>query len=404
MLGVASAGIALTNWAGTSQNLAAIGLVPVIWAAMGRGAAAVSILSYFLVGVWPVQPAVVTYFPGWPAAVSFFVWVVFAALLALPWFLATEAVRRGRTWASALAMIGCTAITMLPPVGTMAWCHPILSLGWLWPGSGLIGCVLLCAAWAVAASSLASDRARVGSEVALFAGMVGALALTSMGWEPEPGDSSRVVTVDTQQNVAANFEEVVVQVEKIRGWILSTNPAKGSVLVWPETTLANWSENTAYMVNERLLPLSKYYTLILGATWVNDQGVRYNGAAMLIDGQRKMLRARQPLALGMWRPWDAAEHHAAAWDEDLVLDASGVRIALRVCSEEFTPFWPLLDQWRYPGNTVQVGIGNTWWATAPVQELSHLRHATALARMVGQPLRRAINHGVALPPNALVKM
>lgn len=380
--------IGMWCWSGAEANLWSLALMPLFlmhikqwqlrWAAAG---------VYFGIGLWPVQPSIITFFPSWPAWSSYVVWIVFSGLSAAPW----AALGSGRRALSrALIVLGVCLLTFVPPWATLGWCHPLLAVGYLWHGAGVAGLVALTLLWCLAAG-ISNPRVSI-----MVAAVIAALAAVPQARDPVPAG---VVGVHTRLRTPATIEEVADRVQEIADKLEAGRPAPGQVIAYPETILANWRPSTEALTDLLLAKQFKRQVLILGTDFVDEQG-RWNGAAVVHNGEIQLLRARQPLVLGLWRPWDPREHISADWtaNERLVLPDGRVAL-LRVCSEEFTPFWTAVDVLKGRADML-IGIGNTWWATVPIQERSHAQHADAVGRMFGLPVVRAVNHGLALSPGS----
>ena len=99
-----------------------------------------SALSYYGAASWPIVPAARNFFGPRPAAFDALgLWIVAAALLALPWFLVWSPNRRQFLWRGPVGVI----LTVIPPLGVIGWASPLTAAGFVFPGTSWIGVIAL---------------------------------------------------------------------------------------------------------------------------------------------------------------------------------------------------------------------------------------------------------------------
>jgi hypothetical protein len=102
-----------------------------------RGAALQSAAAYYLAALWPMIPALVRYQRG--TIVPGVLWVVTALLLAIPWTIAWTANRGQFVWRAPLALLA----SVVPPLGIIGLASPLSAAGYIFPGTGWAGLLLI---------------------------------------------------------------------------------------------------------------------------------------------------------------------------------------------------------------------------------------------------------------------
>lgn len=392
---VTSVVVATYAWNIGANSLFPLAVLPIVWAWCSTWwQRYFSALVYALISLWPIEGAIRGFFSGTTSEVGHAGWLAFAAVWAIPFVvIAAGSLQSGRRAVVAFMVL---ALTIVPPLGVLAWCHPVLAAGWVIPGGGAASLVALVGVWAV----LTAVQFRWAAVTALCLILVGYLQADRVDRLIDPLAQKRVAAIDTRVEIPTNIPDLASHVVDLASSV-SALPRSASIVVTPETTLANWREATKVLVDFHLAELAQTRSLILGATFTSESSSgsteRYGGALLLGPDGAHVHRARQPLPFSLWRPWDADGHHAASWGEPGVHWLQGIPVGIRICSEEMSIFWSALDSVVGPKPAVVVGLVNAWWVNHPSQLDRQLRHARAGAALLGVPLIRAINAPVKQP-------
>lgn len=379
---LASMAIGAIAWTGVHGPMWLLCLLPILWHWADRRARAVSVLSYSAVGLWPVVASIEVFFPAWPSYAGVAVWACFVGVWTLPWIMFGE----GRTTLMRLVTASSAlAITFLPPLGILAWCHPLLSAGWLAPGGGWLACLLLILVWSASAalkSKLVSGLTAVGLVV------LGACQLHGVELLLASKQLGLPVGIDTVGKVPDSPAALAERMGSIADQIAQL-PDDGSPAFLPEAAISNWGPSSKALVDLLVSDLSSRRPIVLGTVF--EESEKFAGAVIVHKGNVTSLRARQSLQLSLWRPWDPDAHHSSSWSQPGVYNIGGSPVAINICSEELTIFWAALVSARALNPQVVVTMANVWWMTNPQQVASQLRHGEAFAALLGVPYRRAVN-------------
>ena len=395
LAGVAISGvIGLVCWSPEADlpgGLAWLALLPLLWMAMpGRRAMLGAVLAYYLAASPTSFLAMRDYFPQWPLAYSIAAQALFLTVLCLPWLLLPNS-RAPQTTLRLAGLVAALTVSLIPPLGVISAWHPLLSAGWVWPAGGwwALGVVIGC--WAVMAW-------RPSPTMAI--GLMGALvtigvAANSAYRDPPPAS---LQAVDLSLPRAETFEAFGVKLEAMNTHLRQARRGSTAAnpVVLPENAFEEWNRGVASSVQLVLRRRVHEGPILAGTTFRDDAG-KWAGVVLLTDGQPpQLLRARQPLVLGMWRPWDVQAHYNAAWSSPGVMRLEGELAAIRVCSEEFPLFWTLLDYARHDITSIVV-VGNHYWSSTVMHDVVQGRHGRAAARLFGLPIVRAINRAADHP-------
>ena len=375
--------IGYITWDG-STGLYALAVLPLLWWMLpGRVSAAASIFAYYCAALLPVATTILGYYPSWPAAAGWAVLTLVAAVNALPWIVGWAGYN-ARPIRRLVGMLIAVAVSVLPPLGVASWANPLLAAGWIFPGGGWLALATLIILWGVvawrpAASSLA---------MAVVAGVAVTLA-TNLPYR-QPSSPTDLVGINTQLKGAATFPAFSQKLSDLDGTLRRAKLSSGQVAILPETSLDEFKESTAAMIG---FALGRHLLRgpILAGTTFHEDGAKWAGAILLRRGKDPLLfRARQPLLLSLWHPWNRDDHYSADWFAPNVFDLGRHRVALRICSEDFPLYWTLYD-FATDRPSVLVSLSNHWWTRDPRVDLAQAQHLQAAARLFDIPVVRAEN-------------
>lgn len=392
-LGSVAVSAAAGHFAWDGQGgVAAAAFVPALWWLLSsRMTVALAATGYYAAALYPVRSAIEGFFPSWPHYLTLVVLGAFAAASAFPWWALWQ--RHGASpGRRVLGLLGAVVVGIAPPLGVVAWCHPLLAAGWIVPGWGWWGLCVLLGAWAaVAAWPRLVVAAIVVVCLTVLSGWVSSRYVEA---RPLVGVHAMQLAVGNPRSVSAISGNTLA----VAAGVDALQRKAGDLVVLPETFFPQWRPATQALARVFLQPLAALGPMLVGTT-IESEGKRYN-AAIVIDESHDaevpaVYLARQPLVLSMWRPWDGENHHSARWTGEGVVSIGGRRLALRLCSEEFALAWTLIDLWREPGIDGFVTMSNHWWSSDPIHNQIQAQHMHAQARLFGLPVSRALNRMVA---------
>lgn len=387
-----SGAIGLICWSPAEDltgGLAWMVALPMIWMLMpSRPSALFSAIAFYLASSPTSYMAVRNYFVDWPTAYCVVVQAGFLTFLTLPWLLlpprseSRPSVRIG-------GLAGAMILSAAPPIGVISAWHPLLSAGWVWPAGGWWALLLVIGCWTAVAIRPRLSTAASASCMLLAVGFPANLLYEGPG-------PTNLTPVDLSLPRANSYAEFASKLEQINRRLKASRPALGEVAVLPENAFEEWKEGTAAMVQFALRRRLAEGPILAGST-IKDASGTWGGVVLLSStAAPQVLRARQPLVLSLWHPWDPVEHYSATWFTPGVLQVGQERVAIRVCSEEFPIFWMLVDR-AVHGATAMAVVGNHFWSTTIMHDVVQGRHGRAAARLFGIPIIRAMNRAPEHP-------
>jgi len=380
---IVAAAVGYFSW-GSSTGLYALAALPVLWWMLpNRTAALASIGAYYVAALLPVATTILGYYPNWPPIAGWGVLVVVALINATPWLIGWASVY-AHPLRRTLGLLLAISISTLPPLGVATWANPLLAAGWIFPAGGWLALAVLLLLWCLVAWRPAASSAGM----ALVAGAAVAVA-TNMPYRP-PAPPVDLVGINTQLQGASTFLAFSQKLGGIDAVLRQRNLRPGQVAILPETTLDEFKESTATMVG---FALGRHLTRgpILSGTTFHQEGSKWAGAVLLgRGGDPVFFRARQPLLFALWHPWDPEDHYSADWLAPNVFSLGPLRVALRICSEDFALYWTLYD-FATSRPTVLVSLSNHWWTRDPRVDVAQAQHLQAAARLFDVPVVRAEN-------------
>lgn len=386
--------IGLVCWSSPGDllgGLAWMAVLPMIWLLMPtRRATFYCAIAFYLTASPTSYMAVRNYFIDWPAAYCVAAQIGFLGFLVLPWLLLPPS-SEPRLGVRTGGLLAALVLSAVPPVGVISAWHPLLSAGWVWPAGGWWALGLVFSCWLAVALSPRVRTAAAASWALLMIGIP-----TNLLYQ---GPGSTILTpVDLSLPRAETHLDFAGKLEHISRRLKAERPAgqASSVAVLPENAFEEWKDGTRAMIQFALRRRLAEGPILAGTTFKDSAGT-WGGVVLLANGtEPQVLRARQPLVLSLWHPWDPVEHYSATWFTPGVLQVGQERVAIRVCSEEFPIFWMLVDQALH-GATVMAVVGNHYWSTTTMHDVVQGRHGRAAARLFGIPIIRAINRAPGHP-------
>ena len=373
------------------ERLALSALLPLAWVFCNRRSyAAAFIFAYYALASRGV-PAGGAVFFGSEAPLVFpsVLWLLSAAALTLPWVVLWTGEKSFGTVFLRLFLI--FIIISIPPIGLFGWASPLLSVGFLLPGSGwagLVGFPIIIALMPVIANNKYRRRALL-----CVAAII--ISFTALYPHVRPKETDGITGIDTNYgrvaSGSARFTDAFIRTSDIAARVLSKEPAY--VLV-PETVAGTWIEATEIFWSGLASLLKKRgQTLIVGAEIYDFTG-KYDNCMLFLgyDGEKRY-RQRVPVPISMWRPFGGLGTANAYWfDSGVVELADGRRAAMLICYEQFL-VWPILLSFANPFSPPDMIIAsaNQWWCKETSIPEIQLQSSAAWARLFNIPLVSATN-------------
>ncbi len=221
------------------------------------------------------------------------------------------------------------------------------------------------------------------------------VALTALGCLQEPPSytDAEVQEVTTRSSPPINWKDLMESAIGLAGRVKGYPDS--TVVVFPETAIAEWRPATESLVRQLLLTSPRRGAVVFGTVLDREQPQRRNVAAIVEHGHIRFIEQRQPVPLGMWAPW-REDHFGAHWGASSVTHIAGRLVAVHICGEEFFLGLTLLD-FALGSPRLIVVLSNLWWSHHPSHDRIQERHTESMAALFGIPYVRAVNRGPTTP-------
>lgn len=353
LLSMAAAAVCGFTWMlgywGPILSLALIPLVLIQKTRLHRYAVA---LTYYLAGAHGIPLASAVFFgPGGHYAKGVILWVSSAALLAAGWAFANK------PWKAALVLI---LDAIVPPLSFFDWMSPLSAAGVLFPGTAIIGVVLLLAF--IAGFPWLASR-DLGRPVAYFLLVVVFCNVFAPVFLSHPKTLDDWRGLDT--HLGPSTHSIMQNYTRMASWVAATDQHPyPKVILLPETLLTWWQGNADYV--QQHVPHGQ--TWLVGASIPLKKGVFADGIKEVRHGKpSKMIFASLlPVPVSMWRPWKTPtgdafgqmDYKAFWWQKPVQID--GESTWAEICYDQLLPFTWLEASLYHP--QVILATNNVWWA------------------------------------------
>ncbi len=277
-----------------------------------------------------------------------------------------------------------TVLLLVPPLGYFVWLQPVTAAGILFPHTGFWGLGLTVALIALLVS-LITTRKAIWLIVLCLAG---ALILNLRYVPPSPPEGWVAVNTALGKMKSSFIALPLRQVPLIDAANAAlTRGAK--VILFPENVSADWLMSSQLQWNATLQnAIHDKADIVLGAQIDEHQG--FDNVFILFgqDGYQ-VHPARQPMPLGLWRPWSQATYHTH-WFNSGKMTVQDQTVAYILCYEQMIPFPLLYSFLKSPRPTVIVSGANQWFAR-PSGYVKQQNVLLANARLFGVPVLIAVN-------------
>ncbi|MBV8361470.1 MAG: hypothetical protein JO189_26570 [Deltaproteobacteria bacterium] len=342
-------------------------------------------------------------------------WLIAGVLLSLPWLWGWTRSKEAILWRCPTVLL----LSIIPPVGLIAWASPVTAAGLLFPATRFFGLALTLLLPALLIIS-AQRTVLIGTAcVFICHACAGRPPLPPRKWE----------TVDTRFGAIAH-----APIDPIREYEAAETIQSRAVLsiarviVFPEAVVSSWTETTDLFWQQTLAELSASgKTILVGATvpdvTANSQAsaaqignydftetiaairsirtdaakpapamsfdsIPYRNAVLIRGVETGEFHQRIPVPIGMWRPFSGGGVPLNLFGRGTVR-INHERAAIVICYEQLLP-WPVLTS-MLERPTLLLGVANDCWvkgtAIARLQAVS----VRAWARLFQIPALLATN-------------
>lgn len=388
-----------------------------------------SAFGYYLAALWPIIPGLDRYMrqPG-TRITPIAAWLFTAIVLSIPWAIGWTSDRIHYIWRAPLPLLA----TVVPPLGVIGLASPLVSAGYIFPGTDWAGLAAVVLLPGIVLCSLALSLRRRCVVLGFSAGFCIGFTIAA------PPDHSQ--TPPDWIAVNTHFGDVSQPFQEFPAAQFIQQRAAGSsarVLIFPEAVVPRWSEATeafwrrpldlcrtrgqvlaigaglparnglpsgdrekpsdlrSYDFGAALEVLKSMETSrdVHGTASLNERSnpprARIDNMMLLLGAESAAFYQRVPVPIGMWQPFSRVS-------VPLRLRAPGVleidhqRAAVLICYEQLLTFPVLASMLQHP--TVIVGISNTFWVehtTIPRYQARAMRGWARLFRL-GPPRRTRI--------------
>lgn len=353
--------------------------LPLAWRYSGGPVSAYLLMAgYFLFGAYDFPHVFHVFFHGdrgWGVVI----WLLHGLLLSLPYALSS---RYG-----AYGLMAALLVTILPPLGAIAWLSPLLVAGDLFPGFGIAGyvaCMLVF--FAISDSSLASNMRR---------SLLIALLLVSIYCNATVPAfiNNRLPLWFGQNTYLGNYPRDAVegferQLRLMRQVDVALHDGARLILL-PEAIVDQWVPASEYWWEKEIdLARIKKATLLIGATFYEGRG-HWIDALVVRGADTGLVRARIPAPIGMWNPFSSH-----TFDADMtgsgVIRLQGRTVAISLCYED-TLVYPLALSFLMDHPQAILSSANNWFGAGTDEPAMQNLSIVLQARLYGVPLIRALN-------------
>lgn len=380
-------------------------LMPILWLfTKSRFQGGMLFFGYFIASARHIPGFSQVFFADTRYPLTYGILILFAAatLHAAPW--AIVRIRRGG-WYGLLGLIAVFALHLLPPAGLVSAFSPFMSAGWLLPGTGLIGLILLTMSYLAIYAFMQGERVFSTTVASIF---VMAVLLANSQYQ-EPAPIKGIVALNTSLPGCGNLDKQDFgRVQTLIDMSEAAMDAGAKTVILPETVACREDGALSYYWAKMMKTQRESATMVMvGAMPIklHSKGrIKLLDSALIFsDGDYiGKLNAYQPVPIGSWHPWSDPSYEAN-WlprkRAPIVFSDEGLKSAgVLICYDELLPI-PVLLEFAVHQPQVMIVMVNNWWdKEGPITDLFpdrwrdiQLLHGTSWARLYGVPMYRASN-------------
>lgn len=388
---LAGALLAELGW-GTGRHPAVMCLVPVMWALAGNASSAFALMFGYTLATTRSLAEGAGQFAQSPAEALGLVvgWLAIGAAGAAVWAVAHRGFRRSISCGVCSGVLA-QLLLLFPPLWLLSVGMPISGVGFILDGSGWYG----LAAGLVVPVAVGGVLRRSWPGPARSAVVVLAVLLASLvRYEPSSlREAPGVYAFETRwgDSGQSGQDHVIDRLPRIADAIQSADSASRT-LVFPEAILGGVLRPESLPVRLEIGQSAKVKAVqvLVGLDDATAEPKRVGALVVQADGAVWWMAARQPMPVGLWRPWSASGYDAD-WSRTSHLVLPDGRVAyLSFCFEDVVPGFFLLGLLQHQPD-VAISMANNWWMRSDEGIQRQGRAIEGMARLFGVALVRAVN-------------
>lgn len=354
-------------------------LLPVLWAAArNRLVSGLILVAYCLAAARGLPGGAMTYFDaGVWAGIGW--WL----LGGVCWFLAGVLFwfrqRRIRLYTAPLLLLWL----VLPPAGLAGWGNPLLAAGWLFPGWGWFGLLVVVVLIGLLVRLPVIWSVGLVAGLTVWSGFSAIPVQSPAGWYPQ--HTHFVLSgADTGRDLLAEFNNMQTlqrQIGQSPAGVHWTGEGVGGI--WNKAAETSWL-NWARQHPDHMVLLGVY----------TEAAASYANAIIKIrPGESRVIyRQRLPVPGVLWKPWEHKSFGVTLNDVERNKERTinGKDAAFLICYETLM-VWPVLQSFLSDSKTdVLLANGSVWWAPDSIR-LTMQQSVRSWARLFNVQLLEAWN-------------
>ncbi len=369
-----------------TASLALLVAFPFFWLVWRtRTQSFIFVFAYYLLLNWEEFFDSLKFFPNKGIYFSFFIFVAHALFMSVWWVLLYSPKKTSLNLILRTLLIN--VILTLPPLGFFVWLQPLTCAGALFPGLGFTGLFLSIILMCCLTSCIAKmTRIRI---ILVFLLAVAAI-ITNLSYRFPPIPAGWTAINTNLGNAPSNVFKTAMREFTLVNLAQNALDAGDKVILFPENIALDWLAGTQDQWGSVLQSAkNKGANIILGAQIDWSDGSYENTLIMFGSEGYEIHPARQPMPLGLWRPWSRETYHAH-WFNSGKIKVDHQIAAYLICYEQMIP-WPILSSFlNGPKPTIVISSANQWFSGASGYRKQH-NAMLANVRLFGVPSLTAVN-------------
>lgn len=317
------------------------------------------------------------------------IWLGHSLFMTTPWVIAY--CQNPSAKQAVMRSLAITLVLFVPPLGYFVWLQPITAAGALFPGWGWIGFTLTIVLMLLFVALRFSKAKSKKGFAFLIVFLLAVSTLANLSYK-KPKKPHGWVAVNTNLGPAPHDYFSLAYREFALIHLAEEGLNRGyKVLIFPENVAVDWMPGTVNQWQSIEPELhAKHASIILGAQLDHPDQSFDNVLVTLGVGGEQILPARQPMPLGLWKPWSRQTYHAH-WMDLGKFKLQGYEVAYLICYEQMIG-WPLLSSFMTdPKPDVVISSANQWFSTYSGYVKQH-NVMLSNARLFGVSTLTAVNH------------
>ena len=286
-----------------------------------------------------------------------------------------------------------TLLLFVPPLGYFIWMQPITCAGILFPGFGWLGfslTILLMLKFVALRFSQSLSSSTKKCLIFMTTAMLLLSLYANLNYQTPLAPKSWLA-INTHLGPAPQnyFNLAKREFTLIALAAQALNHGK-KVIILPENIAANWLPGTQSQWQAVTQEARNQNANIILGTQLDYQDQSHDNVLMVLGkAANHIYPARQPMPLGLWRPW-SKNSYRIHWFSSGKFSLQGHVVAYLICYEDMVP-WPIFSSWiSKPYPDLIISPANQWFAM-PSGYLKQQNIMLANARLFKLPILTAVN-------------